>query len=58
MICEKFPPFNVSGSARPFYFAKYLRDFGYEPTVLTATLSRADERDDALLAQLDPHVSI
>jgi hypothetical protein len=58
MICEKFPPFNVSGSARPFYFAKYLREFGYEPTVLTATVSRGDERDDALLAELDPNVGI
>lgn len=58
MICEKFPPFNVSGSARPFYFAKYLREFGYEPTVLTATLSRGDERDDALLSELDPNVGI
>ena len=58
MICEKFPPFNVSGSARPFYFAKYLREFGYEPTVLTATLSSSDERDDALLAELDPGVGV
>ena len=28
MIAEKFPPFNQSGSARPFYFAKYLPEFG------------------------------
>lgn len=58
MICEKFPPFNVSGSARPFYFAKYLRDFGYEPTVLTATVSSGDDRDDALLAELAADVVV
>lgn len=52
MISEKFPPFNVSGSARPFYFAKYLPELGYEPIVVASTVTSADERDDSLLAEL------
>jgi len=52
MISEKFPPFNASGSSRPFYFAKYLPEFGYEPQVLGASLLRGEERDEAPLAEL------
>ena len=31
MISETFPPFNWSGSQRPFQFAKYLPEYGYLP---------------------------
>jgi glycosyltransferase involved in cell wall biosynthesis len=58
MVAEKFPPFNQSGSARPFYFAKYLPEFGYEPQVLASTLVSQDERDDALLGELAPSVRV
>lgn len=58
MICEKFPPFNVSGSARPFYFAKYLREFGYDATVLTASISRDEEQDEELLSELPSNVQV
>ena len=58
MISEKFPPFNLSGSARPFYFAKYLPEFGYAPRVLASSLIGRDERDDALLAELPPQVRV
>jgi len=58
MISEKFPPFNQSGSARPFYFAKYLPEFGYEPRVLASSLLESDERDDTLLAELPPLVRV
>ena len=52
MISEKFPPFNASGSPRPFYFAKYLPEFGYEPLVLGCRVGSREERDDAPLAEL------
>jgi glycosyltransferase involved in cell wall biosynthesis len=58
MISEKFPPFNVSASARPFYFAKYLPEFGYEPQIIASTLVGADARDDALLEELGRTVRV
>ena len=58
MISEKFPPFNQSGSARPFYFAKYLPEFGYAPQVIAARLLAREERDDSLLAELPPLVRV
>jgi len=58
MISEKFPPFNLSGSARPFYFAKYLPEFGYAPQVLASSLLARDERDESLLAELPAAVRV
>ena len=52
MVSEKFPPFNVSGSARPLYFAKYLPEFGYEPTVLASSVAAGEERDVSFLRAL------
>lgn len=36
MIAHHFPPVNSSGTARSVCFAKYLSDFGYYPSVITA----------------------
>lgn len=58
MISEKFPPFNTSGAGRPFYFAKYLPQFGYEPFVVASTVLGSDDRDEALLEQLPPEVRV
>ena len=58
MVSEKFPPFNVSGSARPFYFAKYLPEHGYLPTVIGERVPKDAERDETLLGQLPPEVQI
>jgi glycosyltransferase involved in cell wall biosynthesis len=58
MVSEKFPPFNVSGSARPLYFAKYLPEVGYEPTVLASTVAPGEERDDGLLGDLEARVPV
>lgn len=58
MISEKFPPFNQSGSARPFYFAKHLPEFGYAPQVIASSLLARDERDDTLLSELPPIVRV
>jgi glycosyltransferase involved in cell wall biosynthesis len=35
LIAFFFPPINVVGSVRPAKFAKFLPEFGWEPTVLT-----------------------
>src|SRR5688572_22369150 len=58
MICEKFPPFNTSGAGRPFYFAKYLPELGYEPLVVASTVLGSDDRDDSLLEQLPSEVRV
>lgn len=58
MVCEKFPPFNTSGSGRPFYFAKYLPDFEYEPLIVTSMPAASDERDDSVLDDLPPGVRV
>lgn len=58
MVSEKFPPFNVSGSARPFYFAKYLPEHGYSPTVIGSAVPKGEERDETLLSELPNEVQI
>ena len=58
MVAEKFPPFNVSGSARPFYFAKYLPEHGYQPLVLSSRVLRSEDRDESLLAELPSVVRV
>lgn len=35
MVAYEFPPLNFSGSVRPFYFAKYLPDLGFNPTIIS-----------------------
>lgn len=35
-IAYEFPPLKVGGVYRPLAFVKYLKDFGYEPIVITA----------------------
>jgi glycosyltransferase involved in cell wall biosynthesis len=37
MLAYYFPPMNVSGADRPFRFAKYLNEFGYDATVITGS---------------------
>jgi glycosyltransferase involved in cell wall biosynthesis len=58
MIAEKFPPFNASGSARPFYFAKYLPELGFEPIVVGCRPQRAEASDPARLLELPPQVHV
>lgn len=36
MVASHFPPANFSGTARPMYFFKCLKEFGYLPYMLTA----------------------
>ncbi len=58
MINDKFPPFAISGSARPFYFAKHLAELGFDVSVLAASPPAGETRDDALLAQLPRSVDV
>jgi len=58
MIAYAFPPLNGSGVARPFYFAKHLRDFGYAPTVITRPLMAHSKPDFESLAQLKKRCDI
>jgi hypothetical protein len=53
MIAYAFPPLNFSGTARPLGFAKYLRDFGWHPTVLTRQGTCRFPSDEQLLSSLD-----
>jgi glycosyltransferase involved in cell wall biosynthesis len=58
MIYDRFPPYNVSGSARPFRFAKHLPGFGYLPTIVSLTPEAASVDAEAVLNELDPRVEI
>jgi len=46
IICGSFPPQSFVGGLRPAMFAKYLRDFGWNPYILTRDFSQEDPRYD------------
>jgi hypothetical protein len=52
MIAYAFPPFNFSGTARPFGFAKHLGDFGWRPTVVTREGTGGFDADESMLSEL------
>lgn len=52
MIAYFFPPTNESGSARPFYFAKHLSEYGWRVTVLAPDERVRPETDHSLLDEL------
>lgn len=54
VIFEKFPPFTVSGSWRPFFFVKHLPEFGYVPHVISAEPEAGNPIDESLTSTLDP----
>jgi len=54
-----FPPMGEAGVQRPLKFVKYLRNYGYEPIVLTAGSNNSRlERDNSLLAELPEDIMI
>lgn len=58
-ITYAFPPWGVIGALRPFKFAKYLPDFGWQPVVLTRKIrDHIEEIDKSLLNQLEVSVRI
>lgn len=58
MLYDRFPPYNVSGSARPYYFALHLPQFGYAPTVVSSRLLASEAADWSLLDKLPQEVSL
>jgi glycosyltransferase involved in cell wall biosynthesis len=58
MLAHHFPPMGGSGSNRALAFSKYLPMHGWRPTVLTAACEFAANRDDSLLRQLPPQLSV
>lgn len=60
LVCAyHFPPQGGGGVQRPLKFVKYLREFGYEPVVLTAGESfDFFHRDPAMLKELPEDIEI
>jgi glycosyltransferase involved in cell wall biosynthesis len=58
MISETFPPYNWSGSQRPFQFAKHLPEYGYLPSVISAEPGPMDPVDASPLDQLDDRIRL
>ncbi|HXS18443.1 MAG TPA: hypothetical protein VN764_14700, partial [Polyangiaceae bacterium] len=58
MVYDRFPPFNVSGTARAYHFAKNLPAFGWTPIVLSGQPQHGDVQDPAPLDLLPAEVRI
>jgi len=53
-----FPPIANSGTQRPWKFAKYLSDYGWQPTVVTAANFGGHNIDPGLVADIPKNVTI
>ena len=58
MIAHHFPPAGGSGSNRALAFARYLREYGWRPTVLTPGAEWAMNRDDRLGGEIPADVRV
>jgi glycosyltransferase involved in cell wall biosynthesis len=58
MIAHHFPPAGGSGSNRALAFARYLREYGWHPTVLTPGAEWAMNRDDRLSGEIPADVRV
>lgn len=58
VIAHQFPPVGGSGVQRTLKFVKYLRDFDYEPVVLTRDASKALLKDETLLMDIPDGIKI
>jgi glycosyltransferase involved in cell wall biosynthesis len=58
VIAYFFPPINNMGSQRILRFVRHLREFGWEPVVLTGRLTTGPFCDEKLLAKLPPDLDI
>jgi len=58
LIAHGFPPAGGSGSNRALAFARYLPMYGWVPIVLTPQARVANNRDDALLAEVPHHARV
>lgn len=57
-IAYYFPPLGWSGVQRPLKFAKYLKNFGWKPTIVTVNAARFPIKDETLLEELDGDLEI
>ena len=53
-----FPPIANSGTQRPLKFAKYLAEYGWEPTIITASEFDGHHTDPGLVADLPDNVRV
>jgi glycosyltransferase involved in cell wall biosynthesis len=56
LVAFDFPPRRTSGIYRPTGLTKYLVQFGWEPTVLTARARKGELQDPTLLERIPPTV--
>lgn len=58
IIAYNFPPVGGAGVQRPVKFVKYLREFGWEPVVLTVANPSVPVIDESLLGDIPDDVAI
>ncbi len=58
MIAHQFPPIGGSGVQRTVKFVKYLRNFDYEPVILTRDASKAALKDETLLKDIPQGIQV
>src|SRR5579862_4725574 len=58
VIAYSFPPITNMGSHRILRFVRHLREFGWEPVVLTGKLTSGAHCDEKLLAKLPPDLNV
>ena len=58
IVTYYFPPSGGAGVQRTLKFVKYLRDFGWEPVVLTAKNADYPAYDESLCAEIPPGIKI
>ena len=58
IICYYWPPAGGSGVQRHLKFAKYLRDFGWEPIIYTPQNGEFPEIDTSLLAEVPKGIKL
>jgi glycosyltransferase involved in cell wall biosynthesis len=56
MLCYYYPPISSAGTHRSVGFTRWLRDFGWQPVVLTVRQSRI--RWEPRCEQVPPHVEV
>lgn len=58
IISYNFPPVGGAGVQRPVKFVKYLREFGWEPVVLSVANPSVPVRDESLLKDIPDDVKV
>lgn len=57
-IAHIFPPVGGSGVQRSLKFVKYLRDFGWEPVVVTVGNTRYPLKDETMVSEIPEEVEV